>query len=305
MNLVITGANSAVGRAIIGWESQQPTADVVIAAVRSDKLAGELAPLLQRLNNHSRAARISYQDGSSLDAAFSGAAAVVHLAGILVPRKDSSYTQAHVESTQAVVEAAKRCRLAKIVLVSAIDADPNSRNAYYRTKGQAEELVRASGLPYTILRAPLLLGPGTEGSAALRRNAANDAVKLIGGGDHYQQPLHVGDLARAAVRAAALEVAGNQTLDMVGPESLTERELVLRAAKILGRVPRIVPVSKRFVSVVLGIRQLFGAVGFSRDALEVISSNTRMDSQHAARALGITLTPLHQMIVDSLDQESA
>jgi hypothetical protein len=34
-------------------------------------------------------------------------------------------------------------------------------------KGQAEALVRTSGLNYTVLRAPLLLGPGTEGAAAL------------------------------------------------------------------------------------------------------------------------------------------
>ena len=42
--------------------------------------------------------------------------------------------------------AAKRSGVKKIVLVSAMAADEQSSNRYYRTKGQAETLVRASGL---------------------------------------------------------------------------------------------------------------------------------------------------------------
>ena len=105
---------------------------------------------------------------ASLEAAFQGASAVIHLAGILVETPDSTYEQANVASTRGVVEAAKRSAVQKIVLVSATGADETSRNRYYRTKGQAETLVRASGLNYTVLRAPLLLGPGTAGAASTR-----------------------------------------------------------------------------------------------------------------------------------------
>ncbi len=113
-----------------------------------------------------------------------------------------------------------------MVLISATGADETSSNGYYRTKGQAEALVRASGLRYTILRAPLLLGPETEGGAALARNASGRKAKLIGGGRHFQQPLYVDDLARAAIAATQPSVAGNRTLELVGPISLPERELV-------------------------------------------------------------------------------
>ena len=139
-------------------------------------------------------------------------------------------------STRSVVEAAKRVAVQKIVLVSATGADEASPNRYYRTKGEAEALVRASGLPYTVLRAPLLLGPSTAGAAALKRNISGGKAKLIGGGRNLQQPLYVDDLARAALASATQEpVAKNLTLDLVGPVSLPERELVERAARLLGR----------------------------------------------------------------------
>ena len=165
----------------------------------------------------------------------SGASAVIHLAGILVEQPGSTYEQANVAPARSVVEAAKRCAAEKIVLVSATGADEKSSNGYYRTKGQAEALVRASGLCYTILRAPLLLGPGTEGSAALGAQRSRSKAKLIGGGRNLQQPLYVDDLARAAMAAAQASVACNRTLDLVGPVSLPERELVERAARLLGR----------------------------------------------------------------------
>src|SRR5208282_3644798 len=97
-----------------------------------------------------------------------------------------------------------------------------------------EAMVRASGLCYTILRAPLLLGPETEGAAALERNAGGPKAKLIGGGRNFQQPLYVDDLARAALAACQPSIASNRTLDLVGPVSLPERELVERAARLLG-----------------------------------------------------------------------
>jgi len=158
MRIVITGANSATGQAILRCASEQATPITLIAAVRSERAAEEIRPLLGERNS---AAQISYNDPRSLDAAFRGASAVIHLAGILVERAESSYEQANVASTRNVAEAAKRSLVEKFVLVSATGADEKSTNRYYRTKGQAEALVRASGLCYTILRAPLLLGPET------------------------------------------------------------------------------------------------------------------------------------------------
>jgi NADH dehydrogenase len=300
MKIVITGGNSAVGQAILRCGSGQAAEAKLIAAVRSKRAADEIRPLLGDRNS---VVQISYDNPGSLDAAFHGASAVIHLAGILFERPDSSYAQANVESARSIVESAKRCGVEKVVLISATGADETSSNGYYRSKGQAEALVRASGLRYTILRAPLLLGPDTEGSAALARNASGRKTKLIGGGRHFQQPLYVDDLARAALSATQPSVAPNRTLDLVGPISLPERELVERAARLLGRQVRVTSIPKGLVAFGLKLRRRVNGPGFSVAVLEVITADTRLDPQPAAAALGIPLTGIDEMIQNSLGQE--
>jgi uncharacterized protein YbjT (DUF2867 family) len=299
MKIVITGANSAVGQAILRWGPKQEGAtNTFVAAVRSARAAEQIRSQSGGMGDS--VVQISYDDPASLDAAFQGASAVIHLAGILVESPESTYERANVESTRAVMEAAKRTGVQKIVLVSATGADETSRNRYYRTKGQAESLVRGSGLDYTVLRAPLLLGTGTAGGAALGRHVSHSRAKLIGGGRNFQQPLSVNDLARAAVAATDPKIASKLILDLVGPVSLPERELVERAARLLGRQVTIGSIPKSWFSLVLAIRQRLGKPGFSRDALEVITADTGLNPQIAASALGIELTGIHEMIKDSL-----
>jgi uncharacterized protein YbjT (DUF2867 family) len=297
MKIVITGANSAVGQAIMRLGAKLEASNTYVAAVRSTRAVEQLRA---KQGDGNAVVQISYDDPASLDAAFQGAAAVIHLAGILFESPNSTYEQANVASTRAVVEAAKRGSVQKIVLVSAGGADQTSSNRYYRTKGQAEELVRAAGLSFTVLRAPLLLGPGTAGSAALQRNVSGKRAKLIGGGRNFQQPLHVDDLARAALAATQPNVANNLILEVVGPVSLPERELVERAARLQGRRIRIGSIPKFWLSLIIGIRQRLGKGGFSLDALEVITADTRLNPQSAADALGIKLTGIDEMIKDSL-----
>lgn len=301
MKVVVTGANSAVGRAILRCgPARASDPNRFVAAVRSERAAEQIR---SQVNDHNDILHISYNDPGSLDAALRGAAAVIHLPGILVERADSTYEEANVASTRGVVDAAKRSSVQKFVLVSATGADETSSNRYYRTKGQAETLVRTSGLPYTVLRAPLLLGPGTAGAAALRRNLNSPRAKLIGGGLNLQQPLYVDDLARAAVLAATQPaVAKDATLDLVGPVSLPERELVERAARLAGRKVSIGSIPKTLLSLLLAIRQRMGRPGFSRDALEVITADTRMDPQPAATKIGIQLTGIDEMIQSSLGE---
>jgi uncharacterized protein YbjT (DUF2867 family) len=300
MQVVITAANGAVGQAILRCAPQRDgSAATFVAMVRSSHAAEQLR---RQVGDGRRVVQASYDAPGSLDAVFKDASAIIHLAGILVEKPGSTYELANVVSTRAVVEAAQRNSVQKFVLISATAADEKSSNRYYRTKGQAEALVRASGLPYTVLRAPLLLGPATAGSASLARNIRGGKAKLIGGGRNFQQPLYVDDLARAAIAAAEPSVAKNLTLDVVGPVSLPERELVERAASLLGRKVRIASIPKSLLSLGLAFRSFSAKPGFSRDALEVITSDTRLDPQLAARHLGIDLTGIDQMIRNSVGE---
>ena len=296
MRIVVTGANGAIGQQVLRLALQEPLE--LVAAVRSEHAASQLPSLPE---GQGRMARIDYGSLETLVPAFEGAHALIHLPGVLLERAGSTYELSNVETTRLAVEPAQRGGVKKIVLISAVGADAEAQNRFFRTKGQAEELVQRSGLSYTILRAPLVLGPGTEGAAALQRNATLRSPWLLGGGQHVQQPLDVKDLALASLRTAIQTgVARNRTLDVAGPERLKDRELVLRAARLLGQEPQIRSIPIAVVRGLLALRTRLLGPGFSPDALEVIVADTLVDAQAAAKELGISLSPLELTLRRSL-----
>lgn len=296
--LAVTGANSAVGRAMLHLpEGDRAEVTGFVACVRSERAESELPPLP---GTDSRVARISYDDADSLIAAFTGCDAVAHLPGVLIERAGSTYEIANVETTRAVARAAAELQVKKLVLVSAVGADSKSDNRYYRTKGEAEDIVRRCGVPYTILRAPLLLGPDTEGSEQLRRNGRKHRRWLLGGGRNVQQPIHVDDMANAVLRAADQDLVYNRTLDMVGTHTVTERELALLTSRSMGIFDiKIRPIPIGLARAAAALRTRLSGPGFSPDAIEVITASTELPTS-GQDALSMACYPIQQMIRDTV-----
>ncbi len=245
--------------------------------------------------------RVDFGDAAGLREACAGATCLVHLAGILIESRTTRYREANVETTRAAIGAARASGVSKFVFVSAIGADPRSSNPYWRSKGDAETLVRASGLSYTILRCPLLLACDGAGVHALAREVAARVVPLPGGGANLEQPLDARDLADGTLNAALSPTcAHDAVLDVVGPESLSMRELVLRGARLRKKSPVIVPVPARLLRVVLVLRSRLLGPGFSPEVIDVMLADTRLDPAPAAKALGISLRSLDETLEHSL-----
>jgi NADH dehydrogenase len=299
--VVITGANGAIGQAIVRRACLDPRAPRVVAAVRSERAATEV-PVISEDRGEVR--RIDYDDPATLRTVLRGATALVHLPGVLVERHGSSYEIANLETTRAALEAACACDVAKIVMVSVVGADPASRNRFFRTKGLADDLVRESGLSYTILRAPLVLGRGTEGCRALLRETSRRSVRLLSGGRTLHRPLDLEDLAEAVLRAALdVTVARDCVLDLGGPEPLCYRELVERTAQRRGRSVRIRSLPAAPLRLLLAVRTRLLGPGLSPDALGVLLTDACVDPERATAELGIELTPLDVTIRRCLEDE--
>src|SRR5262245_14663267 len=96
----------------------------------------------------------------SLADALSGCDAVAHCAGINREIGAQTYRAVHVDGTRAVIDAARKAGVPKIVLMSFLRARPHCGSPYHESKWEAEELVRASGLDYTIVKAGMTYGLG-------------------------------------------------------------------------------------------------------------------------------------------------
>lgn len=285
MNIAITGANSGVGHILLRHVAASDDIRAV-ACVRSTQAAAAL-PASPRIVPRA----IDYDARDGLASALAGTSCVVHLAGILFESPTSSYQTANVEATRAVVEACKQADVTRLVLVSVLGADPQSTNRYWRSKGQAEQIVSGSGLAGAILRTPILLGPGMAGSKALAHQSSQPSVMLLGGGRHSIRPLDVDDLSRAILRCCAMPDPGVRVYELVGPEPVTYRDVVERTAALAGRTVAIrsAPVwLARLGAAIAGWRQ---RGGMTPTVIDVITSNEHVH-ENAAAALGITLTPL-------------
>jgi NADH dehydrogenase len=291
--VVVTGANSAIGRVVLARALARADLEVV-AVVRSARAAAELPPIPE---SRGSVALVDYADPAGLRLACTGARALIHLPGLLIETRESPYERANVETTRAAVAAASSSGVEKLVLQSTCGADPRARNRFFRTKGEAEELVRGSGLAYTIVRCPLVLGCESAGDRALARQSRGGCVPLLGGGAQLEQPIDAGDVAEGLLNAAQeLERARGAALELVGPECLSVRELVRRAAALRGARPRIVPLPPWLARAAAHLRR----GGVTPDVIEVLMSHTRRDPEPAARALGLRLTPLDALLRRSL-----
>lgn len=107
-----------------------------------------------------RRAGIDVTDVAALTRAFAGCDAVAHCAGINREIGDQTYERVHVQGTRAVVAAAQAAGVTRLVSVSFLRARPDGPSAYHRSKWAAEEIVRSSGLDWTVLKPGIIYGRG-------------------------------------------------------------------------------------------------------------------------------------------------
>ena len=297
MNLAITGANSGVGNILLRHLAAR--SDIrVVACVRSARAAATL-----RADPGISVREIDYADRDRLAAALTGADCVVHLAGILFESAASTYQTANVDATEAVVDACRKAGVPHIVLISVLGADPGSPNRFWRSRGRAERIVADSGLAATIIRTPILLGPGMAAARAVVHAASQRSVTLVGGGSHSVRPLDVDDLSRAIVRCCETPRAGVAIYELVGPEPTTYRDVIARTAALMGRdvAVRSLPIWLAKLGATAAGWTRRG--GMTATVIDVIASNESVQA-NADVELGVTLTPLSTTLGKLLPSET-
>jgi len=124
-------------------------------------------------------------------------AVVINLVGILFERGQQRFHLIHTLGAETAARAAS-AHGARMIHVSAIGADVNSRSTYARTKAQGEKAVLTAAHGATIFRPSIMFGPEDDffnKFASMARFAP--ALPLIGGGHTRFQPVFVDDVAEA------------------------------------------------------------------------------------------------------------
>ena len=177
-----------------------------------------------------------------LTAVFSSCEAIAHCAGINRELGRQTFQRVHVEGTRNVVEAAKQAGVKRLVLMSFLRARRNCPSRYHTTKWAAEEIVRNSGLDYTIIKAGVVYGRGDHMLDHLSRALHTfPFFPLVGLKEKTVRPLAIEDLVQV-MRAALIDRRLTcQTIALLGAEEIYLREAIRRVAEVVGKQPVMFP----------------------------------------------------------------
>jgi NADH dehydrogenase len=229
LRVFVSGGTGFVGRELIVRLVR--AGHYVSLATRDAGHADDLLPLAS--------VEVAEGDVYSLDflrAALEGCDLAVNLVGILNERghNGSGFRQAHVEFTRRLLAAMQEADVRRLLQMSALNADPTQGASHYlRTKGQAEELIRAASgwLDWTIFRPSVIFGPNDSLTRRFERllRYFSGFLPLARAGTRFA-PVYVGDVAAAFLRAMASGASSRQTFELCGPEVLSLREIVQQTA---------------------------------------------------------------------------
>lgn len=175
---------------------------------------------------------------ATLSGALADCDAVIHLVGIIreFPDRGITFNKVHVESTRNMLKVCLEEKVTRYLHMSANGTNNHGKTAYHRTKWQAEEEVRQSGLNWTIFRPSLIFGPGGEFVNMLAEIIKKvPVVPVLGDGQYRMQPVAVEEVAESFVKALTMPESVGETYQLGGGKSYTYDEILDLTALALGK----------------------------------------------------------------------
>jgi uncharacterized protein YbjT (DUF2867 family) len=164
-------------------------------------------------------------DPAALALTCQGCAAVVSLVAVRRNRPQT-YLDVNVEAPRLLGEAAKTAGVTKVVFISSIGAQPDSRFKYLASRWAGEQALQRTGIPSTILRFSYILGEDGGIVGDFQRRAEFGPVVVIpGSGEQHSQPIIREDAARCVIESISRVDLYGQTVELGGPEILTYQQL--------------------------------------------------------------------------------
>lgn len=177
-------------------------------------------------------------DPASLRAALKGVTAVIHLAARKNDEGDSEAV--NVGGARNLVEACKAEGVKRVIAVGTQASRLPVTGVYGKSKADGDEIIRASGLDWTVIRPSLVYGPGDPGAFGklARAVAAWPVVPVMGDGTATYRPVFLDDACAAIAGCVSAPRTIGKTYDLGGPETVTFAGLVDLIAAARGKTAR-------------------------------------------------------------------
>lgn len=236
-------------------------------------------------------------DPRALAQLVAGSTAAVNLVGILNESRRGDFERVHVDLPHKLVDACVAGRVGRLLHMSALQADRDGPSRYLRSKGDAEALIERSGLAWTIFRPSVIFGHEDRFLNLFARiERLLPVVALAGAGARFQ-PVYVGDVATALVRALGDDRTHRQGYSLCGPKVYTLRELFAYVGELTGYRRPILPLGATLGALQASLMEWLPGKLMSRDNLASMRVDSVCDS---AFPFGLHPTALEAVAPDYL-----
>lgn len=229
---------------------------------------------------------------------FEGVDAIVHLVGIIQERgKKQSFQRIHVQGTRNLVAAAKNAGFkGRFLYMSAIGSSAHAPAQYSRTKYLAEEAVKGSGFPYTILRPSIILGADGEFVQQMKDLVLHGGlpfpfpcpfIPVPGSGQNKFQPIYVKDLMTCVIKCFQGDTAKNQMVEVGGASPVTFDALIESFQRNLDQKKPMLHMPIGLLSLVAPFVSLLPNPPFTGDQLKNLSRDNVCDISAMKAIFGI------------------
>jgi uncharacterized protein YbjT (DUF2867 family) len=217
-----------------------------------------------------------------------GVHTVINLASIRSETHEDRFNEVHVDGTRNVIEAMRAEKINRLITIGSLGAESRSPYPLLKSLGKAEELVRASGLNFTVLKSAVVYGEGdwlTRWITGLARSPL--AMPIPHGGETKLQPVWVGDVAACVERCVNLRQTYRQIVPVGGPQALKLSDICAITLKAAGTQRNMIRVPSSLTRPLHKfIRNLHGAL--DEAMLESLSYNRTTETSGVHRVFGFT-----------------
>ena len=216
--------------------------------------------------------------------------AVINLVGILNTQGRHTFQRAHVDLTRRVIAACHASGVNRLHQMSSLKAG-QGLSQYLKTRGEAETLVKASGLDWTIYQPSVIFGEGdglvSRFAALLRRMPALPLARA----KSRMAPTFVGDVAEAIARCVDSSKLGlRRSFELYGPEAFTLGEIVRQIRDTAGLRTPVIPLHDSLGRLQSQVAGLLPGKPFSFDNFQSLRTDS-IGKTDGYAALGIVPQP--------------
>ena len=270
--ILITGATGFIGRHIV----RQLLADGLPVRCLLTEARSHNLPWDTQSENAPEIVIGDVLNDEAIFRAVTGVHTIIHLENAMWWGSERNLERIELSGTRNLISVARSARVGRIIYLSHLGAAPSSAYVLHRIKGQAEEIIRNSGLAYTILRSGIVFGEDDAFINHIAMMLSSNPIFFLmpGQGEVGLHPIFIADLVKCVKLSLESINAVDHTIEVGGIEYITFEDLLLTIMRITG-MPRLIiplpPYLMRFITSIFS--GIFRRTLMSPQWLDILATN--------------------------------